>query len=74
MEIMEEISDASLTMVVVFVLLPILSFCIYIAVDATKTTNRIIKDIDDRCESRRAALKKLRDDLDKTNKKFEQYY
>jgi len=68
MEIMEEINDASLTMLVVFVLLPILSFFIYVAVDATKNTNRIIKDIDDSCESRRAALKELRDDLDKTNK------
>ncbi len=71
---MEEISDASLIMAVVFVILPVLSFCIYIAVSATNTTNRIIKDIDDRCESRRIALKKLRDDLDKLDKKFEHYY
>lgn len=71
---MEDISDTSLTMLVVFVLLPILSFCIYIAIDATKTTNRIIKDIDDRFEYRRTALKKFREDLDKMDKKFEHYY
>lgn len=71
---MEEISDTSLTMVVVFVLLPILSFCIYIAISATNTANKVIKDIDDRCESRRIALEKLREDLDSTSKKFEQYY